>query len=72
MYFCYFLLTVNLYPQIAAQVAAPLAKTDEIVILGGDSHRITSEVTRLLAEVPASVQALTGIDLSKVSVARLS
>ncbi|XP_032901711.1 flotillin-2 isoform X3 [Amblyraja radiata] len=59
-------MVLDALPKIAAQVAAPLAKTDEIVILGGDSHRITSEVTRLLAEVPASVHALTGMDLSKI------
>ena len=50
--------------QIAAEVAAPLAKTDEIVLLGDD--RTTSEVSRLLASMPPSVQALTGVDISKV------
>jgi hypothetical protein len=50
--------------QIAAEVAAPLAKTDEIVLLGDD--RATSEVSRLLASMPPSVQALTGVDISKV------
>lgn len=55
--------------QIASKVAAPLAKTDEIVILSGESSRVTGEVNRLLAELPVSVNALTGVDLSKVSVA---
>uniref|UniRef100_UPI00398EFABE flotillin-2-like isoform X1 n=2 Tax=Pristiophorus japonicus TaxID=55135 RepID=UPI00398EFABE len=59
-------LVLDALPKIAAEIAAPLAKTDEIVILGGDSNRVTSEITRLLAEVPVSVHALTGIDLSKV------
>ncbi|XP_072909220.1 flotillin-2-like isoform X1 [Hemitrygon akajei] len=59
-------MVLDALPKIAAEVAAPLAKTDEIVILGGDNNRVTSEVTRLLAEVPASVHALTGIDLSKI------
>uniref|UniRef100_A0A4W3J140 Flotillin n=1 Tax=Callorhinchus milii TaxID=7868 RepID=A0A4W3J140_CALMI len=59
-------LVLDALPKIAAEIAAPLAKTDEIVILGGDSNRITSEVTRLLAEMPASVHALTGVDLSKI------
>lgn len=53
-------------PQIAAKVSAPLAKVDEIVILSGDNNKLTSDVTRLLAEIPASVHALTGVDLSKV------
>ena len=52
--------------QIAAKVAAPLAKTNEIIIMTGDGSRVTSEVTRLLAELPVTVNALTGVDLSKV------
>lgn len=47
-------------------MSAPLAKVDEIVILSGDNNKLTSDVTRLLAEIPASVHALTGVDLSKV------
>lgn len=53
-------------PQIAAKVSAPLAKVDEIVILSGDNNKLTSDVNRLLAEVPVSVHALTGVDLTKV------
>uniref|UniRef100_H3AY48 Flotillin n=1 Tax=Latimeria chalumnae TaxID=7897 RepID=H3AY48_LATCH len=60
-------LVLEALPQIAAKVSAPLSKTEEIVILSGDGNRLTSEVTRLLAELPVSVQALTGVDLSKVS-----
>ena len=52
--------------QIAAEVSAPLAKTDSIVMLGDD--RTTSELSRLLTNLPPAVQALTGVDLSKVSV----
>uniref|UniRef100_A0A672RLY3 Flotillin n=1 Tax=Sinocyclocheilus grahami TaxID=75366 RepID=A0A672RLY3_SINGR len=51
---------------IAAQVAAPLSRTNEIVILSGDGGRVTGEVNRLLAELPVSVNALTGVDLSKI------
>uniref|UniRef100_A0A6I8QSQ1 Flotillin n=1 Tax=Xenopus tropicalis TaxID=8364 RepID=A0A6I8QSQ1_XENTR len=53
-------------PQIAAKVSAHLAKVDEIVILSGENSKITGEMNRLLAEVPASVQALTGVDLTKI------
>uniref|UniRef100_A0A1I8JMV5 PHB domain-containing protein n=1 Tax=Macrostomum lignano TaxID=282301 RepID=A0A1I8JMV5_9PLAT len=42
---------------------APLARIDEIVVLGDD--RTTSEVSRLLSSLPPAVQALTGVDLSK-------
>lgn len=55
-----------LFFQIAGKVAAPLGKTNEIVILSGEGNRITGEVNRLLAELPVTVNALTGVDLSKV------
>ena len=51
--------------QIAAEVSAPLSKTDEIVLVGDD--RTTGEVNRLVSQLPPAVQALTGVDLSKVS-----
>ena len=54
------------YSQIAAKVSAPLSRTNEIVILSGEGSRVTGEVNRLLAELPVSVNALTGVDLSKV------
>lgn len=47
-------------------MAAPLARTNEIVILSGEGNHVTGEVNRLLAELPVSINALTGIDLSKV------
>merc|ERR1719150_3371946 len=56
-------LVLEALPQIAAEVAAPLAKTDEIVLLGG-SDRTTTEVNKLLGQLPPAVQALTGVDLS--------
>ena len=52
--------------QIAAEVAAPLAKTDEIVLLGG-ADRTTSEINKLVSQLPPAVSALTGVDLSGVS-----
>jgi flotillin len=53
--------------QIAAEVAAPLAKTDEIVLLGGGDSNITGELTRLVGQVPPAIHAITGVDLSKVN-----
>ena len=52
--------------QIAAEVAAPLARTEEIVLLGG-SGAGSEELTRLVGQLPPAVQAITGVDLSKVS-----
>ncbi|CAD5121118.1 DgyrCDS9658 [Dimorphilus gyrociliatus] len=51
-------------PKIARAVAAPLSKTDNIVLLGED--RTTTEVTKLVSNLPPAVQALTGIDLKEL------
>ncbi|NXU37112.1 FLOT2 protein, partial [Drymodes brunneopygia] len=59
-------LVLDALPEIAAKVSAPLSKVDEIVILNGDKGSTMSDVNRLLAEVPASVRAITGVDLTKV------
>merc|ERR1719347_1590345 len=50
-------------PQIAAEVSVPLAKTDEIVLIGGND-RTTSEVNKLVGTLPPAIQALTGVDLT--------
>merc|ERR1719225_1127178 len=56
-------LVLEALPQIAAEVAAPLAKTDEIVLLGG-ADKTTTEVNKLLGQLPPAVQALTGVDVT--------
>lgn len=57
-------LVLEALPKIAAEIAAPLAKTDEIVLLGGTGAM--SDVSRLVSTLPPAVNALTGVDLSKV------
>ncbi|NXO63949.1 FLOT2 protein, partial [Phainopepla nitens] len=59
-------LVLDALPEIAAKVSAPLSKVDEIIILSGEKGSTMSDVNRLLAEVPASVRAITGVDLTKV------
>merc|ERR1712183_268985 len=56
-------LIVEAMPKIAAEIAAPLGKTEEIVLLGG-ADRTTTEINKLLGQLPPAVQALTGVDLS--------
>ncbi|RZF32421.1 hypothetical protein LSTR_LSTR001885 [Laodelphax striatellus] len=58
-------LVLDALPKIAAEVSAPLAKTEEIVLLGGNDN-ITGEVNRLAGQLPPALHALTGVDLSKV------
>ena len=38
---------------------------DDIVLLGGANHT-TTEVTKLMSQLPTAVKALTGVDLSGV------
>ncbi|XP_056264533.1 flotillin-2a isoform X2 [Pseudoliparis swirei] len=59
-------LVLEALPLIAEKVAAPLSRTSEIVILSGDGSRVTGEVNRLLAELPVSINAITGVDLTKL------
>merc|ERR1719318_63359 len=56
-------LVLESLPQIAAEVSAPLAKTDEIVLIGG-SDRTTQEGNKLVGTLPPAIQALTGVDLT--------
>lgn len=57
-------MTLEALPKVAAEVAAPLSKTDEIVILGGSP----SPLANLITSVPPTVAAVTGTDIGKVSV----
>ncbi|MFZ5918687.1 MAG: SPFH domain-containing protein [Chloroflexota bacterium] len=57
-------------PQVAAAVAQPLAQTDRIVVIssGGDgaaagASRVARDVTDIVAQVPETIEALTGINL---------
>merc|ERR1712130_964300 len=56
-------LVLEALPQIAAEVSAPLAKTDQIVLIGGGNNT-THEVSKLCGTLPPTVQALTGVDIT--------
>mgnify|MGYP005836242145 CR=1 FL=1 len=61
---------IDSLPKVAAAIAEPLSKTDRIVVIssGGDgagTSRITQDVANIIAQVPATVEALTGLDLSE-------
>jgi flotillin len=56
---------LEILPELASAVAAPLARTDKIVMIGGNgsspgASKITRDVTQVMAELPAVVEALTG------------
>merc|ERR1719499_458916 len=56
-------LVLEALPQIAAEVAAPLARTDEIVLIGGGNNT-TTEVNKLVGTLPPAIQALSGVDIT--------
>merc|ERR1711992_349714 len=64
-------LVLEALPQIAAEVSAPLAKTDEIVMIGGQD-RTSQEVSKLCGTLPPAISALTGVDVSGVSLDSVS
>jgi flotillin len=58
---------LTILPQLASAVAEPLSKTEKIVMVGGGgngdgigAHRITRDVTKIVAELPELLEALTG------------
>ncbi len=56
-------------PAIASAVSAPLAKMEKMVVIGGGGDsgtgvsRVTRDVTDIIAQMPAAIEALTGIDV---------
>lgn len=65
MFFNFLLSCSSILFQIAAEVSAPLAKTEEIVLVSGNDST-TADVARLVSQLPPAVAALTGVDVSKV------
>ncbi|CAH2051958.1 unnamed protein product, partial [Iphiclides podalirius] len=57
-------LVLDALPKIAAEVSAPLAKTDEIVLVGDNGA--TGEMARLAGGIPPALKSLTGLDITQV------
>jgi flotillin len=58
-------------PEIAKAVAEPLSKTDRITLVstGGDgtgASRLTGDVAKIMAELPAVVETLSGVDVRRL------
>jgi flotillin len=59
-------------PDIVAALAAPLAKVDKITVVStgnGDAagvHKVTGDITKIAAQVPALFEALSGMELSQL------
>jgi flotillin len=59
-------------PEIAKALAEPLSKTDRITMVstgGSDGvgvSKLTSDIAKVMAELPAVVESLSGVDLRKL------
>ncbi|MQA86729.1 MAG: flotillin family protein [Streptosporangiales bacterium] len=60
---------VRILPDVAEKVAAPLARTEKIVVVnsGGDgsagASRVTGDVATILGQLPTVIESLTGVKL---------
>jgi len=65
---------VDKLPEIASAVSAPLSKMEKVIVIssGGDGHtgagasRVTRDVADVIAQVPAVIEALTGVRLQDI------
>ena len=56
-------------PELAANMAAPLANTKEMVFVSNDgssASTLTNDVSKMLSQLPATVQGLTGVDVRQL------
>src|SRR5436190_13664338 len=63
---------LEILPELAAAVSAPLAQTEKIVMIGGNgsspgASKITKDVTQVVAELPEVLEALTGLKLNELA-----
>lgn len=61
---------VERLPEIAKAISEPLAKTERIVVVnsGGDgagASKITRDIANIMSQVPVTVEAITGVDLTE-------
>lgn len=59
---------IDSLPKVAEAIAMPLAQTERIVIIGGGgdgagASQITRDIANIIAQVPETVEALTGVDV---------
>lgn len=61
---------IDVLPQLAKAVSEPLSKVDRITLIGngggGGASKITGEVASVLAQMPAVVESLTGVDIKEL------
>jgi flotillin len=63
---------LEVLPELASAVSAPLARTEKIVMIGGNGSssgaaRLTGDVTDIVAKLPEVLEALTGMKLGDLA-----
>ncbi|MBP7148204.1 MAG: flotillin family protein [Acidobacteria bacterium] len=57
-------------PELAKAIAEPLSKTDKITLIstgdGVGASKITGDIARVMAELPAIVESLSGVDVRRL------
>jgi flotillin len=61
----------SILPQLAAAVSEPLSRTEKIVMIGGNgsgpgASKISAEVSKVVAELPEMIEALTGVKFEEL------
>jgi flotillin len=63
-------MVIKMMPELARAVSEPLSKVDKIVMIdsseGGGAAKITRQVAEIIAQLPAVVENLSGVDLKKL------
>ena len=61
-------LIMDALPKIAAEISAPLARTQEIVLISGKSGSggLTSDLSHLAGSLQPAMQTLTGFNIASV------
>jgi len=62
---------LEMLPSLASAIAAPLAKTEKIVMInqGGDgmsASKLTKDIAAIIAQLPPLVESMTGIDITTI------
>ena len=60
---------VDKLPEVAEKMAKPLEKTKEMVFVSSDGSgpsQLTGDISKMMAQIPATVHGLTGVDIRDV------
>ena len=61
-------MVVEKLPELAESIARPLANVDKMVVVSNDGSigsKLTTDISRIVSQLPETVDALTGVDITK-------